>query len=149
MKRSMFVICCLVITMVVTAQNASRIEVFDLSGVEGDTSRAISLKGEDMGFVQLVFTSFSCDTSELKIGYTLSDTLVTYPSTISGLDQPVTLNKLAVDPSDPGEYLFTHTINNKTNSALGINIPSWRPYFMVFTLRKACNSGKLILIHRR
>lgn len=149
MKRSMILICCLMIGLAASAQNAGRILLFDAAGVTSDTSRAISLKGEDQGFVQVVFTGLNCDTSQLKIGYTLADSLVVYPSSITGLDQPITLNKLAADPADPDDYLFTHTVKGKTNSVLGVNIPSWRPYYMVFTYRKACTAGKVYLIHRR
>lgn len=148
-KNCRFIAALLLCTLTATAQNAGKILLFDMAHVTGDSFRAISLKGEDMGFVQVVFTSLSCDTSRLKIGYSLTDSLVVYPSSISGLDQPITLNKLTVDPSDSTDYLFTHTINNKTNSVLGINISNWRPYYMVFTIKKPCNSGKIYLIHRR
>jgi hypothetical protein len=149
MRKCVLIICCLVIALSASAQNAGKILLFNLSHVTGDSSRAISLKGEDAGFVQVVFTSTNCDSTVMKIGYSLVDTVITYPAVISGLTQPIILNKIAPDTNDTGHYLFTHELNNKTNSALGILVPDWRPYFMVFTVRKTCSDGEIWLIHKK
>jgi hypothetical protein len=138
----------MLLTNALIAQDAKKMELFNLQNIYGDTIRAIPIKGIDKGFVQIVFSSLNCDTAKIKIGYSLVDTLINYPATISGLSQPITLNKNAIDANDPHDKLFTHTVKNRTTSSLGIFIPQWQPYYMLFKLTNACETGKIYLIYK-
>ncbi|HLO59028.1 MAG TPA: hypothetical protein VK172_14875 [Lentimicrobium sp.] len=149
MKPILILFCCLVISLASSAQNAGKILLFDAATVTGSATKCIPLKSEDMGFMQVVFTSLDCDTSLIKVGYGLTDTVVTYPSTLSGLSNPIVLNKLATDPYDSGQLFFSHTVSGRTNCAFGIMVPQWRPYYLTFEYRKACNHGKIYLIYKK
>lgn len=149
MKKSAFFAILMTCSLALSAQQSLKTTLFNLSAVSGTATRSIPMKGDENGFMQVVFTSASCDSMLMRVGYGLTDSIASYPTTITGLSQPILLDKAAPDPRDTSRYLFTHTIAGKTSSAFAIFVPQWRPSYVIFTIEKACLSGKVELLHRR
>ena len=132
----------LFIPCLLIAQEYEQITIFDMAGVTGDSTRVISLKIYEGGLISEVeFASVNCNTLTLEVGYCLTETRPRYPSTFSGLTNPVTLDKTAI----------TRTYLGVESNGFVIDFSEYNANYLCFELTDdaSCTYGEIILFYTR
>lgn len=94
--RKLLTVLAVFICVFINAQEYIEKELFNMSGVTGDTITSFSYKvgrGQQGALIEIVFTGVNCDSLGLDIGYGTNNLDPVFLDTIPGVHLPITLDK--------------------------------------------------------
>jgi hypothetical protein len=123
---------------ILSAQEYIEYSVLDVSGLAGDTIRAISVKPlgkENSRIVEIDFTDVNCSLLALDIGYGVSDDYPVFLDTIPGVALPVTLDKTT----------YTSTYRGVENNSVSFDILGYSGNYVWLRIidNATCTSGDI------